>query len=235
MYYIDMLGSQIVLGALVLRSPSCNLAPTALAHLDQACELFSDAAGRSVQPPNAVVRRFASAMTLSHRQKQELMTNLQRKARFALAQHQGYHGDNIQPSSELVILGATSQVLESSTRLKNGSSSSPKSPSQSPVGTSPLFLSQIVSGTSVGRRGLPTPISASTSPTELYLPSSHHSTQAQSATQWLQQQTYFPPQSGSEGQEMADTPGSSSSGGQAELTNVDQSDWPHGFMRSMGV
>jgi hypothetical protein len=161
------------------------------------------------------------------------MTNLQRKARFALAQHQSYHDDNPHPSDELVALGAAS--LEQSTKPRNGSSSSPKSQSRSPDHTSPLFLPSVVPGSSAGRRSLPTPVSSSTSPTDIYLPSSRHAAQAQSAAQWLQQQAYFPPRPGSEGQDVADTPGSSSSGGQGELASMDQSDWPHGFMQSMGV
>ncbi|KAF8524198.1 fungal-specific transcription factor domain-containing protein [Gautieria morchelliformis] len=205
-YWSHSFSASVLLGALVARSPSCPFSARAMDFLDQACGLFSSAAGRSMQPTNSL----------------GLMINLQRKARIALDQYPNFQNQvpEGETHEEFVAIGAAGQVyVELGSKAQNGA---PSSPSRSP---SPDDLRPSQAGImSTSRLGLLTP----TSPTDIYN-SSHHSPQSHANyhSQWLQQQAYYSPQPSSDGRETSNTPSSSGTGQLDTSAGIDQSEWPH--------
>lgn len=71
------------------------------------------------------------------------------------------------------------------------------------------------------------------------LPPHHasHAAHAAYAAQWLHQQAYFPPPTGTDGHstEHAESPGSNGTGYDVGQIMEGQAEWQHIFMQSMGV
>ena len=147
------------------------------------------------------------------------MTNWQSKARIALGQHEGLQNDNPanQKVDDSVALGGTGQVyVEQPNNIRKDSPSSTLQ-SQSPDDR-PLYNSQAGIMSTTIHRSLSTP----TSTPDVYNSPQSAQPHASYASQWLQQQTYFPP--GSEGRETSGTP--SPGTGQIDFSvTMDQSEW----------
>ncbi|RXW23973.1 hypothetical protein EST38_g1865 [Candolleomyces aberdarensis] len=103
--WAHMFSCAIILGSIVTRCPSMSLAPSALAQLDSACELFAKAA-----------RGFRATKVLN------IMLNLQRKAHYSLDEYRKGHGspltrvDPSDPNSpaeddELAVLGGKTRYV----------------------------------------------------------------------------------------------------------------------------
>lgn len=215
-----------MLGAIVTRSPSCAFAARALQFLDQACELFDLAKGRSLQPPNALVSPADNIPVLLLISVQDMMTNLQRKAHMALSQHGALQEEDAEgETDEFVALGAAGLQVEVSDKIRRGS------PSSDDEGVL-MYNSQAGIRSSTDVRG----VSTSVSPTDAYSLSSRQSAHLHANyPEWVQHHPFFPPQPSSDGRETSGTPSSSGTGQLDMPVSVVDSDWPHGFMQSMGV
>ncbi|KIJ55221.1 hypothetical protein M422DRAFT_774306 [Sphaerobolus stellatus SS14] len=152
-----------------------------------------------------------------------VLATLDRKASYAFERQESYQDVQHEVSDEVIALGALGQVMEPAPPMSNGHSNHHRN-------TAGMYMHP-TNGAMNYANGM----------YDHAQPLHHgsYAAHAAHAAQWLHSQAYFPPQPGSEGQNIehgnAESPSSNGTTYDAGHMIDGQAEWQHVFMQSMGV